>query len=300
MLKLSIAIITMNRAEQLREAIMSCFDCILPDNTEFVIVDNASTDNTEKVVKDLFVENKYMLKYKKSDINLGVGRGRNLAYQSCNGDIIYALDDDAVIDTKKNPDFFERVLAVFEECPRVVAISTQIYDEAWKGNRLEITGKEVFPGVFRSRMFYGGSHFLRHSFYQIPPYLANHYGYEELPPSLCAYDNGFEVVTIPDIRVIHKPKVDKWSREAILSQEFRFKDCYIPFLVKKAMYPSIFYPLVVFAYKRRIKKHVYQMNIISSLKPAVTEELSNCLKDFGKVKVLSVVKLFLQFGVAIF
>ena len=51
---LSIAVITWNRSKQLIEALESCLVCELPKETEFIIIDNASTDDTEQVVKALF------------------------------------------------------------------------------------------------------------------------------------------------------------------------------------------------------------------------------------------------------
>lgn len=51
---LSIVVITWNRSKQLAEALGSCFACDLPEDTEFVIIDNASTDDTEAVVSSLF------------------------------------------------------------------------------------------------------------------------------------------------------------------------------------------------------------------------------------------------------
>ena len=52
-MKLSICVVTMNRANQLSEALQSCLLCELPRETEFVIIDNASTDHTEQVVKEI-------------------------------------------------------------------------------------------------------------------------------------------------------------------------------------------------------------------------------------------------------
>lgn len=49
--KLSICVITMNRREQLVEALASCLLCKIPKDTQFVVVDNGSTDNTENDVK---------------------------------------------------------------------------------------------------------------------------------------------------------------------------------------------------------------------------------------------------------
>ena len=50
--ELSVCVITMNRAEQLKEALESCVACKLPEKTEFVVLDNASTDDTELKVEE--------------------------------------------------------------------------------------------------------------------------------------------------------------------------------------------------------------------------------------------------------
>ena len=72
-MKLSIAIITWNRANQLIEALTSCTFCRLPESTEFIIIDNASVDDTEEKVKFFFSDKKYSI-YKE---NVGVGMGLN-------------------------------------------------------------------------------------------------------------------------------------------------------------------------------------------------------------------------------
>ena len=53
-MKLSIALVTMNREKQLIEALQSCIASTLPKDTQFVIIDNASTDGTESVITDFF------------------------------------------------------------------------------------------------------------------------------------------------------------------------------------------------------------------------------------------------------
>ena len=70
--KLSICLVTMNRALQLKEAIESCLACDLPDKTEFVIIDNASTDGTETVIANFFQENPYDYYYEKLSNNIRV------------------------------------------------------------------------------------------------------------------------------------------------------------------------------------------------------------------------------------
>ena len=87
-MKLSICVVTMNRAEQLIEALKSCLSCELPLDTEFVVVDNASNDNTEHGVKELFDKQRYPLKYKKMETNVGAGRGRNIYFELSSGDYV--------------------------------------------------------------------------------------------------------------------------------------------------------------------------------------------------------------------
>ena len=79
-MKLSIAIITWNRSQQLIEAIDSCTRCLLPREVEFIIIDNASTDNTESAVKEYFKNSIYPYYYEKMSQNLGAGIGRNIAF----------------------------------------------------------------------------------------------------------------------------------------------------------------------------------------------------------------------------
>ena len=95
----------MNRAMQLKEALESCLFCNLPAETEFVIVDNASSDNTEQLVKATLGNSNFKYYYDKLSENLGVGGGRNYAFDKARGKYVYMLDDDAVIDNA-NPDFY--------------------------------------------------------------------------------------------------------------------------------------------------------------------------------------------------
>lgn len=103
--KLTIGIVTMNREEQLAEALYSCLRTDLPNETEFVVIDNASTDNTEKIVKEILTNSGYEYYYEKLPENIGCGRGRNYAFSKSCGSYYYSLDDDAVID-EHCKDFF--------------------------------------------------------------------------------------------------------------------------------------------------------------------------------------------------
>ena len=102
-MKLSIAIITFNRKTELLRAIDSCIDNRIED-MEFVIVDNHSTDGTKEEVERYFHEKKSKYQYIYMNKNLGVAGGRNKAMEMANGEYVFFLDDDAIIETEQ---FFE-------------------------------------------------------------------------------------------------------------------------------------------------------------------------------------------------
>ena len=111
-MKLSICVITMNRAAQLREALGSCLACELPAETEFVVIDNASTDHTEQVVREILDASGYPYYYEKLSKNIGAGGGRNYAYEKACGEYVYGLDDDATIAFDKDSRFFMRAVEI--------------------------------------------------------------------------------------------------------------------------------------------------------------------------------------------
>lgn len=296
---LSIAVVTMNRAEQLKEALKSCLACELPKETEFVIIDNASTDNTEEVVKGLLGDCGFRYYYEKMPENLGVGKGRNYAYDNTNGDYVYVLDDDAVID-EKNKDFFNCAIKILEENPDIVSITTQAYDTAWKKYRMENKGKLIYGKLYKIMMFCGFSHFLRKGFFKDSPYLSNQYGYEEIPPSLYAIDAGKVNVFCPDLNIIHKPKVNKWDFSDEKNYKIILGECAIKYALKRMLYPRLFYPLLFCAYKRRCRKYLTH---IDNYKSRAKELYNRVLRDYKlnkKIKVKTVIKMYKEFGVSVF
>ena len=298
-MKLSIAIVTMNRQDQVGQAIESCFRCDLPFETEFVVVDNASTDNTEETVKSLFENAEYNLIYKKVEENQGVGGGRNLANSLCTGQYIYAMDDDAYI-SETNLDFFVRAIKLLDSHNDIVALTTMIYDTAWQCNRQEARGKEFYPGVYKTAMFCGGSHFLRTSFYKESPYLPNKYGYEELPPSLLAYDAGYVTALCTELLVIHNPKVNKWDKSISSNTVLICRDCAIPYSIRRMMYPKVFTPILYLAYVTRIRKHLAFVDNAKDVCDKLVEENCRLYPINSKIKFSTVIGLLKNFGISIF
>ena len=299
-MKLSICVITMNRAKQLEEALESCLSCELPDSTEFIIIDNASTDDTEDVVHATLEDCGYAYYYEKHEKNLGVGGGRNYAYEKSNGSYVYMLDDDAVIDTEHHPDFFIRSLDIMESNPDIVTLTTQIYDTAWERERVETRGPLVSEGLYKCFIFCGGSHFLRHSFYTQPPYLPNKYGYEEIPPSLRAMDAGKYNAFCPSLLIVHKPAVNKWDYDDEKNHALLVKGIALPYAIKSMMYPKVALPFLKLATKRRMKKYLQN---IKDGETKVKEAARRFCEEYPikeKISFVTVCRMFRDFKLSIF
>ena len=296
---LSICVVTMNRANQLKEALESCLACDLPKETEFVVVDNASTDDTEKVVKSVLGSCGYPYYYELMPSNLGCGGGRNYAFEKATGKYIYVLDDDAVV-SGETPHFFVKALSFFEKYDDIVTLTTQIYDTAWKKNRLDIRERRYKDGLYLCKMFCGGSHFLRKDFFFEPPYLSNKYGYEELKPSFEVVDEGKVNVFCPDLLIIHKPVVDKWNFNDEKNHALLINECAVMYAVKKMMFPQIFIPLLEFAYRRRCKKHLGKIPNGQKRANEIVKETMRQYKIEKRIKIKTVFKMYKNFGISIF
>ncbi len=296
---LTIGIVTYNRAEQLKNALQSCLACVLPSNTEFVIIDNASTDNTETVVNEILENSGYNFYYEKLNENVGCGRGRNYAFSVSNGEYYYSLDDDAVID-KNNLDFFTKALGILDENPEIATLTTQIYDTAWQDNRMYPSSIKIGDDLYECFMFCGGSHFLRRKVFSTEPYFANLYGYEEIPPSLYAADKGFKNVFYSAVRIIHMPKVDKWNKTDKKNHRLLVNEFVLQYVFKKHIFPSIFTPIVYAAYKMRVAKYLKgKPNNKRYIKEAFAAVEENA-KLLGRIKSKTVIMLFKKFGLAVF
>lgn len=299
-MKLSICVITMNRAAQLREALESCLACELPEKTEFVIIDNASTDDTEATVHTTLEHCGYRYYYEKLAENLGVGGGRNYAYEKACGEYVYMLDDDAVIDCENDPSFFAGAINLLDRHTDIVTLTTQIYDTAWGKNRVEIGGPKIAEGLYKCLMFCGGSHFLRKSFYTEAPYLPNKYGYEEIPPSLRAMNAGKINAFCPDLLIIHKPAVNKWDWNDEKNHALLVKGIALPYAIKKMMYPRLVRPFLTLANKRRIQKHMAK---IPNAPRRVKEVKKTFCKEYPikeKIEISVIFHMFRDFKLSIF
>jgi glycosyltransferase involved in cell wall biosynthesis len=97
-LKITAAITTYNRLEQLKKAIKSVENqSFLPE--ELIIVDDNSSNETQKFCENLTA--KFPVIYFRNEKNMGAGNSRTQAIERANGDYIAFLDDDDEWETDK-------------------------------------------------------------------------------------------------------------------------------------------------------------------------------------------------------
>jgi glycosyltransferase involved in cell wall biosynthesis len=97
-MKASIIICTYNRSKLLKETIQSIQDQDFPrDQYEIIVVDNNSSDDTEKVVKDLASSSQVRIEYV-FEGRQGLSHARNAGIRKAGGEIVAFTDDDAEAD----------------------------------------------------------------------------------------------------------------------------------------------------------------------------------------------------------
>ncbi len=96
----SIIICTRNRAASLAQTLASLGRCALPPEleTEFLVVDNGSTDETAQVVRAAALPNGLEVKYLREHAT-GLSRARNAGLRHGRGDIFLFTDDDVRVPT---------------------------------------------------------------------------------------------------------------------------------------------------------------------------------------------------------
>lgn len=90
--KISVHICTFNRANFIGRAIDSVRTQTY-SNFEILIIDDASTDNTEQVVT-AYIQKDARIRYIKNDVNLGITKNRNKALGLTTADFVAVLDSD--------------------------------------------------------------------------------------------------------------------------------------------------------------------------------------------------------------
>lgn len=295
--KLTIALITMNRAEQLRAAINSCVASVLPEKTQFVVVDNGSSDGTEAVAAELKASVPYDLVYHREPVNLGAGLGRNVCCGLAEGEYIFFLDDDAEISADCRDTFFTKTLDYMDRNPSVWALTTEIVDKVCGVRHVTTSRTVVTDGLKSAYSFHEGTVFFRAELLPSPLYMDIKYGSEHLSVSTLMRDRGYLIAFDPTVYIDHNPIVDKWrgtDRVNIVIQGVSNA-----YMIKRVCYPRIFAPVLWAAYRKRLRN-----SGITS--PELLRKFKDIRRDFyrktrvKKIRLKTVIRSYREFGLAVF
>ncbi|MDI3312705.1 MAG: glycosyltransferase family 2 protein, partial [Thermoanaerobacterium sp.] len=112
--KVTVAIPTYNRAHYLKEAIESVLNQTYTDY-ELLVVDNASTDNTEEVVKSF---NDKRIKYIKNETNIGMVNNWNKCIDLAQGEYLIIFHDDDIM----KPELLEKEVEILDNNEDVILV----------------------------------------------------------------------------------------------------------------------------------------------------------------------------------
>lgn len=126
-MKATVAICTHNRADDVKEALLSLLRQDFTDAFEVIVVDNRSTDNTKQVTQEVNQMTSIPIIYVYEE-RLGLSVARNRALREAKGEYVLFLDDDAVA----SKEWISGIVSLFESDPRIGCVGGKIIP-AWEG-----------------------------------------------------------------------------------------------------------------------------------------------------------------------
>ena len=252
-MKLTIAIITRDRCNELKRAINSCLGQGNADRIQYVIVDNGSSDETIEYLKR-FSDSQPNVKTYYSNENLGVAGGRNKAMEMADGDYVFFLDDDAYIESEN---LISVVCNFLDENIDVGALTLRTYEE--KTDRLLegalAKNNDNRSNIVETLQFIGCAHVLRRSIFQgtklYPDKLG--YGSEELYASLRIWKKGYSIKYLKNVMIRHIPS----SSNRLEERERQYNIITNIYIVKMLVYPFFIRYLTKFVFCIRLIKNDY-------------------------------------------
>lgn len=236
---LSIVLITCNRKDEIIKAIESC-RTHTERAFEVVVVDNNSTDGTETAVRSYCVEKNLSLQYHYLDQNTGVSFARNIGYREANGDILFFIDDDAVVISEGNS--LDLVADYMRANKDVMACVGTSIDYRYGGKMSFVRRKsDSAENYYQVRSYVGFNHFIKKGFtdrdYIYPDNLF--YGSEELYVGLSVLRYGGRVININEHVVQHNP-----SKNTRIDRRVGIKNGHINTFVIKGYFLGGFWKII--------------------------------------------------------
>ena len=146
----SVVICSYNREKFLPRALNSLINqTVDKDKYEVIIVNNNSTDSTEKICKQFISENKELNVSYFVEKNQGLSFARNRGIKEAKGEIISFIDDDAIA----REDYVENLIKTFKQYPEYGAIGGKVIP-IFPDNKEPVWMSKYIQGVV-SKVDYG-------------------------------------------------------------------------------------------------------------------------------------------------
>jgi GT2 family glycosyltransferase len=201
---ITVVIPTFNRPQQLLQALDKICACS-PAPAEVIVHIDANDSITETALLNSTFK---MVKIIRSDKPVGPGGGRNRAIASASHNLVASFDDDSY---PIDPDYFTRLLQLFEQFPRAAVIGAAIYhiDEPVHPDEAIAQWKPNFVGC--------GCAYRRDVFLQTNGYveLPVAYGMEEVDLSLRLHHQEWGILSSPWLRVFHNTRLEHHSQPQV-------------------------------------------------------------------------------------
>ncbi len=138
----SFCVPTFNRADYLRQTLDSALNQTEED-FEIIVVDDASTDSTEKIMENI---SDPRIRYIRNSKNLGVPQNYNYVFSLAQGEYICLLEDHDLLE----PNYLEELLPLFKTHPQLSFAFCSIVMIDQNGNK-KINFSPTFPKIHSGR-----------------------------------------------------------------------------------------------------------------------------------------------------
>jgi GT2 family glycosyltransferase len=195
----TVAILNYQRKDTLRLALERASVLEYP-RLEILVVDNASTDGSDRMVREAFPEVRLLL----LDENIGCA-ARNRGVAAAGGEIVVTIDNDVLL---MAPDAVHRIVEVFYTHPSVGCVNFQIQDPDGNLSREWCHPRDwrrfANEEFFTDNVLEGASAFRRRVFESVGGYWPPLFiGHEGMDLGLRLLDEGHEILYSPTVRVRH-------------------------------------------------------------------------------------------------
>lgn len=196
-MRISVVICTRNRKNDLRITLDGFYNQDYED-FEVIVIDNASNDGTDEMIKNEYSN----VLYTYLPINIDI-LAQNIGINQATGDVIWRTDSDSHPESK---DTFTRVVELFKSQPNLDIISTtetlvkKDFLEV-KLSTFDINNGNIIDGYY-VKSFSGPGSAIRKNVFKAIGYFWE-FGMEELDFSIRALNGNFTIKHFPTIRTLH-------------------------------------------------------------------------------------------------